>query len=362
MEAILEEAQSLVADLPASRAQAAVLNERARYEMLAGRIDSAVELGQQALAMAEALGFDDLRLRALGTVAISRADMGDERALADMDEVIELCARRNEIAELLRALNNRTAMLILHGDLEKTREGEAETLRLARHYGQLGQVRFIEGGASAGNRFHAGEWDDASARADKVIASVEQGGRVYQAAAMWAFRGVIRLARGDEQGAESDAEQAVERARPIGDAQALNPELAIAAFIFVSVGNRQRADETVTEALDSMRQLRHLGFAVMEVPLLAWAALQLGREAEVAEVLDREAFKSRWLRAAVAVTARDFRAAADTMADGGFRSYEAFFRLQSRTEEDLRRALAFYRSVGATRYVSEGEALLAATA
>jgi tetratricopeptide (TPR) repeat protein len=362
MEAILDEAQSLVVGLPASRAQAAVLNERARYEMRAGRIDSAVDLGLEALAMTEALGLDDLRLRALGTVAISRADMGDERAFADLDELIELCSRRNEIAELLRAWNNRTAIYILHGDLEKTREGEEETLRLARHYGQLGQVRFIEGGASAGNRFHAGEWDDPVARADKVIADVEQGARFYQSAAMWAFRGLIRLARGDEDGAESDAGEAVARARPIGDAQALNPDLAMAAFVFASVGNRQRADETVTEALESMRSLRHLGFAVMEVPLLAWAALQLGREAELVEVLDREPFKSRWLQAAVAVLSRDFRAAADILGDGGFKAFEAFFRLQSGTQQDVRAALDFYRGVDATRYLQEGHALLAAPA
>jgi class 3 adenylate cyclase/tetratricopeptide (TPR) repeat protein len=362
MEAILDEAQSLVADLPASRAQAAVLSERARYESLAGRVDAALELGLEAVAMAEALGLDDLRLRALGTVATSRGDMGDTTAFADMDELIELCSRRNEIAELLRAWNNRTALHILHGDLQKTRVGEAETVRLSRHYGQLGQVRFIEAGSAAGNRFHAGEWDDTVARADKVIADVEQGARYYQAAAMWAFRGLIRLARGDEQGAESDAEQAVERSRPVGDSQALNPRFAIAAFIFASIGNKQRAGETVTEALDGMGALRHLGFAVMEVPWLAWAALQLGREGEVAEVLEREAFKSRWLRAAVAVTGREFRAAAETMGDGGFKADSAFFRLQSGTEEDLRQALDFYRRVGATRYIREAEELLAVEA
>ena len=37
---------------------------------------------------------------------------------------------------------------------------------LARHYGQEGFIRFVEGGAAIGNRFHAGEWDAAVARAD----------------------------------------------------------------------------------------------------------------------------------------------------------------------------------------------------
>jgi hypothetical protein len=312
--------------------------------------------------MAEALELDDLRLRALGTVAISRGDMGDTQAIADLGELIELCARRNAISELLRAWNNRTALYILQANLEKTREGEAETLRLARHYGQLGQVRFIEGGASVGNRFHAGEWDDAVARADKVIADVEQGARLYQSQAMWVFRGLIRLARGDDHGAEADAKEAVERVRPIGDTQAVNPVLARASFMFASVGNKQWADETVTEALESMRPLRRLGFAVLDAPSLAWAALQLGREAEVVEVLEREPFKSPWLRAALAVAVRDFRDAAEIFGGGGFKAYEAFFRLQSRTEADVRLALDFYRSVGATRYIREAEELLAVNA
>jgi hypothetical protein len=43
---------------------------------------------------------------------------------------------------------------------------------------------------------------------------------------------------------------------------------------------------------------------------------------------------------------------------------EALVRQNRRAEADtqLQRALAFYRSVGATRYIREGEALLAASA
>ena len=118
----------------------------------------------------------------------------------------------------------------------------------------------------------------------------------------------------------------------------------------------------MTEALDTMRPLRHLGFAVMESPLLAWAALQIGREADVVEMLDREPFRSPWLRAAIAVAGRDFRTAAEIFGDGSFKAYEAFFRLQTGDEADVRAALDFYRSVGATRYIREAEALLAVEA
>ena len=90
-------------------------------------------------------------------------------------------------------------------------------------------------------------------------------------------------------------------------------------------------------------------------------------------MLEREPFKSPWLRAALAVASRDFRAAADILGGIGVVSHEAFFRLRAAEQlvaegrraeagEQLRPALAFYRGVGATRYVRDGEALLAATA
>jgi hypothetical protein len=298
----------------------------------------------------------------LGTIAVSRGVLGDRQGFADFDEVIELCTRLNATVELLRAWNNLTALYALHGDMQRTREGEDETVRLARQYGQHGTVRFIEGGAAAANRFHAGEWDDAYARANKIIADVDAGIPYYQSSATRAIRGLIRLARGDDEGPEADAELAIVSARPLKDPQAVNPILAIGAFIFASLGNRRRADETLTEAIDSLRGLRHLGHGVMELPYLMWAAVQLGREGELVERLDREPFKSPWLQAAVAVAGRDFHEAANIMGRGSFKADEAFFRLCAGGEPDVRAALAFYLSVGATRYIREGEALLAVEA
>jgi hypothetical protein len=77
----------------------------------------------------------------------------------------------------------------------------------------------------------------------------------------------------------------------------------------------------------------------------------------------------RRVRDAVAVG----KAASDIIGGMGIVTNEAFFRLRAaeqlvdegrraEADEQLRRALAFYRSVGATRYVREGEALLAASA
>src|SRR2546423_4099988 len=190
---------------------------------------------------------------------------------------------------------------------------------------------------------------------------------------MYVFRGMIRLSRGDADGAESDAELAVELAHDIRDPQVLYPDLARAATIFVSVGDEVRAGETLAEAVEGLRELPRLGFAALELAFFAWVAVMLGREAELVEVAERESFKSPWLRSALAVASRDFRAAADIHDEMGIVAHEAFFRLRAaeqlvaegrraEADEQLRPALAFYRSVGAARYVREGEALLAASA
>jgi hypothetical protein len=267
--------------------------------------------------------------------------------------------RLNAIQELLRGCNNLTALVALHSGPGPVREGEAETTRLARHYGQMSYVRFIETGAAIANRYHWGEWDEALAYADKAIADVEEGQRVYQSGGMYAFRALIRVGRGDDVAAERDAAQAVERTDPQADLQAVSPELAAAAFVFGSVGNRQRADETVTQAFGVMRRADPLGMAVFDSPLLMWAALELGREGELVAELEREPFKSPWLRASLAVAARDFAAAAEISADMGARSFEAFFRLQAGGEEEVRRALALFREARATRYIADAEAALA---
>jgi class 3 adenylate cyclase/tetratricopeptide (TPR) repeat protein len=362
METYLDEARSLVDALPASRAQAAVLSERARYEMLAGRVDVALELALEAVAMAEQLGREDLRLRSLNTVGVARVQLGDTAGFDEVREVIEAASKLNLVTEILRGWNNLTAIHGLRGEMKQTLACEAETTRLARHFGLQGYVRFIDSGPAIGNRFHAGEWDDSFARAEQVVAQVEQGVATYSAGTAYGYRGMIRLGRGDSAGANADAELTVEHARLTGDPQALNPDLANAAYIFTLVGSRQRADETVTEALDNVRPLRYLGFGAMECHSLAWAALELGREAEVVEVLEREALGGAWQRAALAVAARDFHAAAEIMAGGGLEPDAAFFRLRSGAEEDVRRALDFYRGVGATRFVREAEELLAVNA
>jgi class 3 adenylate cyclase/tetratricopeptide (TPR) repeat protein len=369
----LDQARSLVAGTPPSRAQVSVLTELARYEMLADRNESAIEYGSEALTMAEQLGLDDLRAAALNNVGSARAMSGDPQGLAELEESIALASRLNLIGDLIRGHNNLAASHLAHAHLELARQGWEETYRLGEHFGHRGLARFVEGGPGVVGRFGAGQWDEALDRADAFLAEVERGSPHYQAAASYSIRSLIRLGRGDGLGAESDAGRAIELSRAIGDPQRLHPTLARAAFVFVSAENESRAEETLDEALQDLQKLSRLGLAAPDLHTLGWAALALGRQAEVLAVADREPFQSPWMEATRAVASEDFRSAAEVMDRIGGVTDEAFYRLcaaeqlvregrRAEADEQLGRALAFYRSVGATRYVREGEALLAASA
>lgn len=113
---------------------------------------------------------------------------------------------------------------------------------------------------------------------------------------------------------------------------------------------------------------------MLSIPDLAWLLVAYGRGAELLTVLDRRNDRpTPWLEGARAAAGGDFARAADVFGGIGARPYEARARLHAarafgeagrgaEAERELRSALAFYRSVGATRRVREAEALLPASA
>jgi class 3 adenylate cyclase/tetratricopeptide (TPR) repeat protein len=367
----LEEARVLVADRPASRVHASILSEASRYDMLADRNESAIANGREALRMAETLGLDDIRTRALNNVGCARNAAGDPAGVHDLDESIEIAARLNSVADLIRGYNNRGTMKWLLGRAKEASADVLEAYRLAVHFGHRGFAHWTEGGPLPGQDYQFGRWDEALARADKFLADPEA--RHYQSSTAYMVRGLVRLARGDDLGAADDAQQGWELARPVADPQILGPALEQAAFIFMSVGDGQRAGAALDELLALMRELRQLGWAAVWAYMGAWVARGLGRGEEFLDAVSKEPLQSGWFLAARATAGGDFVRAADIFGEMGAAAQEAFCRLcaaealvaegrRAEADEQLRPARAFYRGVGATRYVREGEALLAASA
>jgi tetratricopeptide (TPR) repeat protein len=176
------------------------------------------------------------------------------------------------------------------------------------------------------------------------------------------------LARGELVAARDDADRALELAREAKDPQVLWSAITFAAVV---AEDADRARALVDEFLsDWEAQGSGTWSESAWLPDLLMVVSVVGREDRLLAGLAKVEQMSPWRKAAVAALSADPRAAAEIYRNMGAGPEEARARLQAaeqlvregrRAEADaeLEQALAFWRSVGATAYVREGEALLA---
>jgi hypothetical protein len=173
------------------------------------------------------------------------------------------------------------------------------------------------------------------------------------------LRALIELTRDRTAAASADAERGVAVASRSGDPQSLAPSLCARAMVRLVEG---RLREAVTDFEDALAIGERLAGALNvggALPTFAWLAVDLERGRQIEPVV-AAAPSRRWADAARAIVGGDAATAADLLAEIGHRPAEAYARLRAGGEH-IARALAFYQAVGATRYVREAEALLAAS-
>ena len=363
----LRAAEALVAEEPTSHSKAFVVANVSRYLMLSGDRDDAIGLGREALEMAEELGVDELRAHALNNIGTSRLAKGDRQGLGDLEQSMAIAVAANS-PESVRSYGNLASSLVDLGELERAFSMIAEGLREGERFGLGEPVKWLRA-EMAWQPYFEGRWDEALRRVDEHIAEFEPERFWMETPCRW-LRGRMRLARGDLEGALADAERAIELARLAKDPQILWPALALAAHTVVPMDAR-RADALVTEVFSEWRGKDFTSSGSESewladfVPVIAI----LGRQAEFLEAA-AQARPNPWLEAAAAYVSGDFVGAAERYAAIQALPYEAYARLrgaeklvrvgrQAEADPELQRALAFWRSVGATAYVREGEALLA---
>ncbi|MDQ3671951.1 MAG: hypothetical protein M3364_05875, partial [Actinomycetota bacterium] len=182
-------------------------------------------------------------------------------------------------------------------------------------------------------------------------------------------RAQMRLARGDLDGALEDRELALARAREIKDLQALLPALVVSATMFAALGRETEARTYAHEALEIVERNPTWAPALGGLNVLPE---RLGLRREIRKIME-EAAESPWREAAQAGAEGDLRRAASVFermglptlaARAGLAAAEDLIQAGRRGEggAELRKALEFYRSVGATFFIERGEALLAKTA
>jgi hypothetical protein len=229
----------------------------------------------------------------------------------------------------------------------------------------------LDGGPVRGDSFRLASYLDLDRSVDSLRSEIEAGSPHYLETECRVCRGSIRLARGDLAGGLDDADRALAVARTAGEPQALHPTLAFCGLAALAAGRMQRANEMADALVQGWRQASMNGVNESASGVLLFK--RLGRTHEFAAALERVVYPTPWHGAAQAVSSGDPAAAADGYAEIGSVPDEAYARLLAGqelaaagrrvdAEEQLGRALAFYRSVEAAEYVRIGEQLLATSA
>jgi predicted ATPase/class 3 adenylate cyclase len=360
-------AAALVSELPPSRVKALVLSHVSRYHMLAEANARAIATGEEAIAMASALGLDEIRAHALNNVGSARVRAGDRSGMDELEESIRI-ARAINSPECVRGYTNLSTRFFDEGDLARWWQLAAEGVRAAEEFGDARSLRWLRT-FSLKEEYHRGRWDEALRHADEWIEECEAGSPHYHESEYRYVRSLIRLAQGEIASALDDSQKSVAVARRAKDPQALSPALSSRAFVLFETGLEGEADAVVEEILSA------LPGAIGRIGQIdvAWVVARLGRQEEFVIAVEQIAWRSLWLDAATAIAEGDFERAADLFSTIGSAPEEAFARLRAAqklaekgspgdAEKQLQKALAFYRSVGATLFIERGEQLLAKSA
>jgi tetratricopeptide (TPR) repeat protein len=319
--------------------------------------------------MAEALGLDELRAHALTTIGSAKGETDDGWGVNELERALELALEASP-SQAGAILNNLAVADFFALDLRGAMAHFDEGLEIAKRVGDGVNARWLRA-QLARMAFMLGRWDEASHAADEFIAECEAGSPHYMEVATRQIRGVMRVARSDPDGGLADIRRGLALAREAKDPQVLLPMLDLCVLAFEPIGHTEEARELIREALAIVRAYP---YAAIWGTALAICFSRLGAdfEQEMREVLE-PAPAGPWKDLVVVCLDRDFERAAEIWAEAGSRTWEALLRLRAAEElieagqraegeADLRRALAFYRSVGATFYIDRAEALMAKSA
>ena len=351
-----------------SRTTAEVLCSVASLAMLSGSSHDALQYADQALALAERLELSDVQAQAVLVRGTSRLYLGDDGGLEDVERSLELARSIGAFELVSRHVNGLSVAHILLGDVRAAGAARHEAGRIAQQIGSEAGYRWYEG-TLCDQHYRDGNWDESLVLCDAFLARVDAGERHYMTAQAASVRAQIRVARGDDAGAIRDIERALDQAHGIADPQIKHYTTAVASHV-LSFVDPHRASSLATEFLGLLQSGGELQFAVIALPSFAAATHRLGLAGTLGDAV-AERGPRPWFQVLRASASGDLVRAADLLFEIGSLPDEAEARLlaaeallargeRKAGEEQLERALAFFRGVRATRFVDAGEALAAA--
>jgi class 3 adenylate cyclase len=346
-----------------------ILRLASRAAIIRGDSAASLELASRGLALAEQLGWPEGVSEALTLIGTTRVELGDDGGLEDLERSIEIASAAGALGELSRAYNNLSTVHGMLGHLDRGYELRLEGARITERIGSVAQTRWFLGVLSE-YPYRRGDWDEALRMADEFLAPVDAGEPHYVSWQVLARRAEIRSARGATAAAIEDAEHALDLVAAITDPQARYFTNALCAHVLAASSRREQAARLVQKFRDDLARGVGLSFAAIALPTVASAALGLGLLPDLADALQQHV-ATRWTDVVRLYAAGDLAAAAELLGQIGSKPEQAEARLhaaeqlvgegrRAEADEQLEPALAFYRSVGAMRYLRACESLLAA--
>jgi tetratricopeptide (TPR) repeat protein len=290
---------------------------------------------------------------------------GDSAGVADVERGLELALEHTALSAARRGYVNLAAVMAVRGNEDRREQLLAEAELLARRLGDSWSIRLINAYRLSAIFFWRGAWDEALQIADEFIAECEGGAPHHAEGLAQAIRATIRFARDDVAGALEDSERALEHARGAHTETAW-VALVCSAAISLELGRLDEAQTLIDELL-----VLDPGVVTTTASIVATVAAELGRGGEIEAAFAHLPPDSPWHKSVGLILDGRFDRAADLFAKIGAVAPEAHARLRAgaalakrkrhaEAKEQLEKALAFYRSVRATRYIRQAEALLAA--
>jgi len=367
----IERAVGLIHDAPASPAKVRVLAEWSRLLVLGGRTQEGIAIARGTYETAQTLELTELAARALITAGTARSRLGDHRgSIEDLERGIDLALSVNS-PEAGRGYHNLHVSAWWLGQLGRGVRALEDAVRVAERTGAPRQA-WASRASLNWLLYLSAAWDEALRGAESLIADCEAGASMYFEFQPRIVRARILLARAHpEERVLPDLRRAIEIARAVQDPQTLLQTLSHAARVLVELGRVEEARAIAEElvALVTAKPPEAVLLQVLEG--FALVAETLGFAGSLRDVLaSNEALTDAWRLPFEAVLDQDLVHAAEMFSELGYFD-EGFTRLRAAeqllgegrrqdADQQLRRALEFFRAVGATRYIRESEALLAA--
>jgi class 3 adenylate cyclase/tetratricopeptide (TPR) repeat protein len=362
-------ARSLVEGREPSASTTWVVAQLARFLMLADENDDSIALARTALEAAESLGRPDLVALSLNTIGTAKASLGDRSGLDDLERSIAIAESAGAAWDVVRGHTNLATMRYLLGEVAEAAQIRVRGLAIAERFGIGSGVRWHRSEMIL-DAYHAGSWDEAELRSDALLDDIGDSA-YYMENQIRLVRARIGVARGDAPAARAEMDRALAIARDAKDPQSLHLTLGDAALLALQIED----PSTAAQLLDELRGLLPERLTLTSSYWIAQVAMVLeagGRSDEALGLIER-AVPSRWVDAATLLARGEMGSAADLLGEIGAFADEAYARLLAaersadsgstdESETQARRALAFFTSVHATRWIGQAEALLAASA